>query len=251
MEPGSRTLEGKVAVVTGAALRIGKALAIALADRGASVAVHYGGSAGAAAETVAHIREGGGTAEPLQADLRRIPEAGRLIERAAERLGMVDILVNSAALYRVAEIADTSEELWDEQFAINLKAPFFLAKAFALHVGRERTGQIINIADWRGVRCDPGALAYSMTKAGVIAMTEGLALALGPNIRVNAIAPGAILPPAGKDESYLEEIGKGSPLGRHGSTDDMVRALLYLAAAEYVTGQVLFVDGGEHLGRDH
>lgn len=240
-----------VALVTGGAVRIGRALALALACRGASVAVHFGNSAEAAAETVAEIRVRGGKAEAFQADLRNLMQTVGMIENAAESLGRLDILVNSAAVFDKADFLDTTETLWDEHFAVNLKAPFFLARAFALHVGKERHGQIVNIADWRGVRCDPRSIAYSLTKAGIVAMTEGLAMELAPNIRVNAIAPGAILPPPGRDESYLMDAAKGAPLQTTGSTEDMVRALLYLVSAKYVTGQVLFVDGGEHLGRKH
>jgi pteridine reductase len=237
------------ALVTGAAVRIGRALALALAGRGATVAVHYGNASEAAAETVADIHDFGGSAVAFQADLRNISQSDGLITQAVERLGKLDILVNSAAVYDKAELAETTEPLWDEQFAVNLKAPFFLARAFARHVGTERTGQIINIADWRAVRPDPQSIAYSLTKAGIVAMTNGLAMDLAPNIRVNAIAPGSILPPLGQNEAYLEEIGRRTPLQMHGSTEDLAQALLYLVSAKFVTGQVLFVDGGEHLGR--
>jgi pteridine reductase len=243
-----KDLAGMVALVTGGAVRIGRALALALACRGAFVAVHYGNSAEAAAETVAAIHDSGGSAVALQADLRDISRADGLIEQAEKRLGRLDILVNSAAVYTPAEFVETTEPLWDELFTVNLKAPFFLSRSFARHAGSGRPGQIINIADWRAIRPDPQSIAYSLTKAGIVAMTKGLALALAPNIRVNAIAPGSILPPPGRDEAYLEEIGRRTPLQRHGSTEDLARALLYLVTADFVTGQVLFVDGGEHLG---
>jgi pteridine reductase len=236
------------ALVTGGAVRIGRALALALAGQGVAVAVHYGNSATAAAETVAAIHACGGNAASFQGDLRNLSQADSIMEQAAKRLGKLDILVNSAAVYEPAGVAETSEPHWDEQFAVNLKAPFFLSRAFARHVGSGRPGQIVNIADWRAIRPDPGSIVYSLTKAGIVAMTKGLALALAPDIRVNAIAPGSILPPPGQDEAYLEKIGRRTPLQRHGSTDDLARALLYLVAAEFVTGQVLFVDGGEHLG---
>jgi pteridine reductase len=240
-------LAGTVALVTGGAVRIGRALALALAGRGARVALHYGSSAEAAAEAVAAIRQLGGDAAAFAADLRDFDQTEELVERVAGRFGQVDILVNSAAAFVPAGLADTTEPLWDEHFAVNLKAPFFLSRAFARHVGEERHGQIVNIADWRAVRPDPHCLAYSLTKAGIVAMTQGLALALAPNIRVNAIAPGAILPPPGRDGTYLEELGERLPLRRHGSPDEVAAALLYVVTAEFVTGQVLFVDGGEHL----
>ena len=243
-----KELEGMVALVTGGAVRIGSALALALARRGAAVAVHYGNSAAAAAETVAAILDSGGRAAAIHSDLRDISRLDGIIERAAEQLGRLDILVNSAAVYGPADLIETTEPLWNEHFSINLKAPFFLSRAFARHVGSGRPGQIVNIADWRAIRPDPQSIAYSLTKAGIVAMTKGLALALAPNIRVNAIAPGSILPPPGRDEAYLEDVGRRTPLRMHGSTDDLARALLYLVTAKFVTGQVLFVDGGEHLG---
>jgi len=243
-------LDGQVALITGGALRIGRALALALAGRGVMVALHYGGSAEAAAMTVAAIQDLGGSSEAFQADLRDISRCEALIGQVAQRFGHIDILVNSAATFTRAEISDTTGNAWDEEFAVNLKAPFFLSRAFARHVGRDRHGQIINLADWRAVRPDPSCLAYSLTKSGIVAMTEGLALALAPNIRVNAIAPGAILPPSGRDESYLEQLAANIPLRRHGSPSEVVDALLYLATAQFVTGQVLFVDGGAHIRGD-
>jgi pteridine reductase len=242
-------LEGMVALVTGGAVRIGRALALALAGHGAAVAVHYGNSAAAAAKTVAVIQDSGGRAEAFQADLRDISRADLLIEQAAKRFGRVDILVNSAAVFETVGFLDTTVPIWDEQFTVNLKAPFFLSRAFARQVGSGRPGQIVNIADWRAIRPDPQSIAYSLTKAGIVAMTKGLAVALAPNIRVNAIAPGSILPPPGRDDAYLEEIGRRTLLQRHGSTEELAKALLYLVMAEFVTGQVLFVDSGEHLGR--
>ena len=245
-----KRLHGTVALVTGGAVRIGRALALALAGHGARVALHYGNSAEAASEAVAVIREQGGDALAIPADLRDHSQTEGLMEKAAAHFGKVDLLVNSAALFLPGGVNDTTASAWDEQFAVNLKAPFFLSQAFARHVGIERTGQIVNIADWRGVSPDPRYLAYSLTKAGIVTLTTCLALALAPNIRVNAIAPGAILPPPDRDESYLDGLGKRIPLRRHGDPDDVATALLYLATAEFVTGQVLFVDGGEHLGSD-
>ncbi len=240
-------LAGKAALVTGGAVRLGKALALALAGHGVRVALHYGGSQDAAEETAAAIRRMGSEAETFRADLRVAGEAAGLIERAAARFGGVDILVNSAAVFGQRELAEATEAFWDEQFSINLKAPFFLSRAFALHRGNDGCGAIINIADWRAVRPGPTHIPYTLTKAGIIAMTQSLALALAPRIQVNAIAPGAILPPPGEDESYLARLAEGIPLRRHGGPADVTQALLYLLQAEFVTGQVLFVDGGERL----
>ncbi len=240
-------LAGKVALVTGGAVRLGKALALALAGHGVRVALHYGGSQEAAEETAAAIREMGSEAETFRADLREAGQAVGLIELATARLGRMDILVNSAAVFGQRDLVDATEAFWDEQFSVNLKAPFFLSRAFALHHGDNGSGAIVNIADWRAARPGPTHVPYTLTKAGIVTMTQSLALALAPRIRVHAIAPGAILPPPGENESYLARLAEGIPLKRHGGPADVAQALLYLLQAEFVTGQVLFIDGGERL----
>lgn len=240
-------LQGKVALVTGGAVRIGKALALALAGKGVKIALHYGLSAEAAEETAAAIRELGSEAAPLMADLSKSGAAVDLIERSHDRFGRIDILINSAAIFLPGGIADTNEDDWDQQFAINLKSPFFLARAFALRHPPGESGLIVNIADWRAFRPGADYLAYTLTKAGIVTMTRSLASALAPQIRVNAIAPGAILPPPGADDDYLHRLAEKIPLRRSGSPEELVKGLLYLAEADFVTGEVLFIDGGEHL----
>jgi len=170
-----------------------------------------------------------------------------VIERVATRLGQLDILVNSAAIFEPADLAQTTEESWDKHFAINLRAPFFLSQAFAGHVGKDRPARIVNIADWRGLRPDTDYLAYSLTKAGVMAMTKGLALAVAPNIQVNAIAPGAILPPPGKGQGYLNQLALDIPLRHVGSPEDIAETLIFLLRSDFITGEIVFVTGGEHL----
>lgn len=240
-------LKGKVGLVTGGAVRLGRALASALAAEGVQLAVHYNASAGPAEETVAEIRERGSDAVAIRADLSQHGQAAALIERAAAHFGQVDILVNSAAIFQAADLAQTTEAVWEKHFSVNLKAPFFLCQAFAAHVGRERPGGIVNLADWRGLHPDTGYLAYSLTKAGVMTMTRALALALAPNIQVNAIAPGAILPPPGKDQAYLDGLAQAVPLQRVGSPAEIARTLIYLLESDFVTGEVVFVTGGQHL----
>lgn len=239
-------IAGQVALVTGGAVRIGRALAEALAVRRARVAVHYGRSAEAAADLVAKIIAGGGEAMAIQGDLRDTARLGTIIDGVASRFGRVDILVNNAAVFQPGDVADTTEALWDTHFAINLKAPFFLSQAFATQLG-EDPGQIVNLVDWRATRPDGHYLAYTLTKAGLLTLTRSLAVALAPRIRVNAIAPGAILAPPGEDEAYLERLAAHIPLRRPGSPAAVVRALCYLLEADFVTGEVIFVTGGEHL----
>jgi len=240
-------LKGKVAIVTGGAVRLGKALALALAEHGARLAIHYGSSAGPAQETVMEIKAMGSDALAIQADLSQPSQAPSIVERAVAHLGQVDILVNSAAIFEPGNWDDTTEANWDRHFAINLKAPFFLSQAFAAHVGPERAGHIVNIADWRGVRPGTGHVAYTLTKAALIAMTKSLALALAPNIQVNAIAPGMILPPPGEDQSYLERKAGKIPAQRVGSPEEIAKALIFLLRSDFVTGDLVFVTGGEHL----
>jgi pteridine reductase len=240
-------LKGKVALVTGGAIRVGKALALALAEQGVKIALHYGRSLEAAEETAAAIQGAGSEATLLTADLSESGAAVDLIERAHDRFGRLDILVNSAAIFLPGGIGDTTERDWDQQFAINLKSPFFLAQAFAIRHQPGEPGLIVNIADWRAFRPGPDYLAYTLTKAGIVTMTRSLASALAPQIRVNAIAPGAILPPPGKDDNYLKRLAEKIPLARSGSPKELAKGLLYLAEADFVTGEVLFIDGGEHL----
>jgi pteridine reductase len=248
-------LDGRVAVVTGGAVRLGKALALALAEEGVHLAVHYNSSAGPAEATVGEIRALGSDAVALQADLSKLDQVPSLIEQAAAQWGRLDILVNSAAIFEPADLVHTSAESWDRHFAINLRAPFFLSQAFAAHLGKGRRAldgvrgraHIVNIADWRGLRPDTLYLAYSLAKAGVLAMTQGLALALAPNIQVNAIAPGAILPPPGKDQAYLDRLAADIPVQRVGSPAEIARTLLFLLKSDFVTGQTVFVTGGQHL----
>lgn len=240
-------LGGKVAVVTGGAVRLGKALALALAERGVRSVIHYNASAGPAEGMVARIAAMGGEAMAIQADLSQPSQMSRVIAQAGDHFGQVDILVNSAAIFEPGDVYDTTEADWDRHFAINLKAPFFLSQAFAQHVGRQRPGHIVNIADWRATRPSTGYVAYTLTKAALITMTDNLALALAPNIQVNAIAPGAILPPPGKDQAYLDRLARSIPARRTGSPAAIAKALMFLLESDFVTGELIFVTGGEHL----
>jgi pteridine reductase len=240
-------LNSRTAIVTGGAVRLGKAMAMALGVRGVRVAVHYNQSVGPALEVVQQIAAAGGAAIAVQADFTQPRQAPVVLERAAAQWGPIDILVNSAAIFEPGNWDDTTEENWDRHFDVNLKSPFFLTQAFARHVGRERRAHIVNIADWRGVRPGADHVAYTLTKAALIAMTRSMALALGPNIQVNAIAPGLILPPPGRGPEYLERRAACIPAQRPGSVAEIVKALLFLLESDFVTGELLYVTGGEHL----
>lgn len=242
-------LEGKVAIVTGGAVRIGRAISLALADAGAKVVVHFSHSEGPAQQTLREIGSRGKTAVAVGADFSDPVPAGRtLVAAALDHFGRLDVLVNSAAIFVPGTLASTTEADWDRQFAINLKAPCFLSREFAQRHTPGEPGNIVNVADWRGVRPLPGYLAYTLTKAALVALTEILAQELAPEIRVNAIAPGAILPPAGADPEHMRRLAAELPLARTGSVDDVTSAVLFLLRSDFITGQVLRVTGGEELG---
>jgi pteridine reductase len=240
-------LDGKVAIVTGGAVRLGRALVLAMAQEGVRLGIHYASSAGPADAVVEEIKTMGGDALAIQADLSQPAQACSIVERAVAHFGQVDILVNSAAIFEPGNWDDTTEANWDRHFAINLKSPFFLSQAFAAQVGPDRGGHIVNIADWRGVRPGADHVAYTLTKAAIIAMTRSLALALAPRIQVNAIAPGLILPPPGQDQAYLQSKAKQVPAQRVGSPQEIANALIFLLRSDFVTGDLIFVTGGEHL----
>jgi NAD(P)-dependent dehydrogenase (short-subunit alcohol dehydrogenase family) len=177
-----------------------------------------------------------------------------VIDAAQDAFGSAEVLINSAAIFEAGTLAETTSELWDRHLAVNLKAPFFLAKEFARQFSKtdtatNRRGHILNILDFRATHPAAGRshLAYTIAKSGLAALTEALAVELGPGIQVNGIAPGAILPPPGKDEAYLQSLAKNNPLHRVGSPEDIVKAALYLLQSDFLTGEILHVDGGEHL----
>jgi pteridine reductase len=240
-------LTNKVALVTGGAVRLGRAIALGLAEGGADVAITYNSSAGPAKKAVADIEALGRGALSVQSNFNRAPDMERLVAEVVAHFGHLDVLVNSAAIFEPGRWHDTTEENWDRHFAINLKAPFFLSQAFAQALGEDARGHIVNIADWRGVRPGTDHVAYTLTKSGLIAMTKSLALALAPRVQVNAIAPGLILPPPGRDESYLEKKAPSIPLQRPGSAEEIVKAVLYLVRSDFATGDLVYVTGGEHL----
>jgi NAD(P)-dependent dehydrogenase (short-subunit alcohol dehydrogenase family) len=241
-------LAGKNALVTGAGVRLGRAMAVALANAGAGVCVHYCHSAAAAEQTVATIREQGGQASAVRADLQQGQTAAHsLMASAHERLGPVDILVNSAAVFEPSLLTTIDDAHFDLHIQLNLKAPLFLSQAFAKQIRDDRSGQIVNIVDWRAFKPPTGHMAYTISKAGLVTLTKILAQELSPRIRVNAIAPGAILPPAGAGADYEQRIIERIPLGRLGRLEEITAALLYLLDNDFVTGEVLCVTGGEEL----
>jgi pteridine reductase len=237
-------LDGSVVLITGAGRRIGKALALAVARHGAAVAVHCNQSVSEAQAVISEIREGGGVAHGVCGDLTHPDECERIVAESYAAFGHLDVLVNNAAIFFKTPLPDVTEEDWDRTLDLNLKGSFFCAQAAAARM-QERGGKIINVADWSGVRPYQDYLPYCISKAGVIAMTRGLARTLAPKIAVNAIAPGPVLLPADFDTEERETIIRHTPLQRLGTPDDIVNAVLFLIkGTDFMTGATLMIDGG-------
>jgi len=238
-------LGGKTVLVTGAARRIGQAMALASARAGADVILHYHSAAKDAEATRGAITEMGRRAWILRADFSKVSEAAALMERA---FGLASVygLVNSAAIFSGATVQETSLADWDAHLAINLTAPFLLSQAFGRLLGSEQPGRVVNLLDWRATQPGTDHFAYTVSKAALAAMTRSLAQSLAPNISVNGLALGAILPPDGSEPE--PDIMKLIPAGRWGDPDEVGHALVFLlAGTAYVTGEIIYVDGGRHL----
>ncbi len=247
-------LEGKVALVTGAARRLGKVIASELARGGAAIVVHYGSSEEEARSTAAELAGRGVEAWPVQADLGQPDEIEKLFSALDERFDRLDVLVNSAASFVRQSFDRVSAADWDRVLAVNLRAPFLCSQRAARSMRRGggkgvESGVIVNISDLSGVMPWKGYAQHSVSKAGVIHLTRSAAKELAPDVRVNALAPGAILPPPGMDEDDPDWQRRGSkvPLGRTGDTAHVASAVRFLIENDFINGAVLPVDGGEHL----
>ncbi|MBI2843742.1 MAG: SDR family oxidoreductase [Armatimonadetes bacterium] len=238
------SIRGKTALITGSARRIGRCIALALADEGANIVAHYNTSPAEAEELAGELAGRGVDAWTVQADFDRRDEIDLLIDRAVERAGPVDILVNNASIFPSDNLENVTFESVVENLQVNAWAPFVLSRAFAKRMGR---GRIVNLLDSRVSGYDWSHAAYIWSKHVLAVMTRMTALEFAPDITVNAVAPGLILPPPGKDESYIERLAGTVPLKRHGEPEDVADAVLYLVKSDFVTGEVIYVDGGRHL----
>jgi NAD(P)-dependent dehydrogenase (short-subunit alcohol dehydrogenase family) len=238
-------LLNRVALVTGAAKRLGRAIALHLAREGADVVIHYRSSEAEARETASQVEKLGRRGIALAANLGSVSEIQRLFRQASDHFGRLDILVNNAANFLPAEFASTSEKLWSKSLDTNLKAPFFCAQAAAPLLKQSR-GVIINFADIGGLLPWPGYIPHCVSKAGVIMLTKCLAKELAPDVRVNAIAPGTITM-SGDPSEWESDFIRRAPLHRAGTTEDVADAVLFLVRSSFITGQVIVVDGGRTL----
>jgi pteridine reductase len=237
-------LRGRVALVTGAGRRLGRALAAALAERGLTLALHHHASAEGAESLRDQIRGAGGQADCFAADLTDARAAHELPQRVERSFGRLDVLINSAAVMERLTLEETTIEQWDRILNLNLRSVFFCTQGAAPALRRSR-GRVVNVADLAGLEPWPAFAAHSVSKAGVVMLTKVLALSLAPEVTVNAIAPGAVLIPEHYDEPARSFLERTTPLRRIGAPTDVIGAVLFLLeAGDYVTGTVLVVDGG-------
>jgi pteridine reductase len=239
-------LLGRVALVTGAGVRLGRAIAVGLGARGARVAVHYNSAAAGGDETAAIIRAAGGEARTFGADLSDPAAATALVNTVADAFGGLDVLINSAGIMERHPVAEVTPAIWDKTFAINLRAQFFTSQAAAARMP-EQGGVIVNMADLAAFEAWTAYVAHCVSKAGVVALTRALAHALAPRVRVNAVAPGAVLLPEGFDKTFTDRLIFTTPLKHLGSPDDVVRTVIFLIESDYITGETVIVDGGRHV----
>lgn len=238
-------LHGKRVMITGAAYRLGKIMALAAAKAGADIIIHHGHSELEAEETAHSISEMGRKTQIIQADLADPRQVLQLYAQA-EKEGPIYGLVNSAAIFPPGVLLETNLEVWQNNLNVNLTAPFLLSQAFIQRHSPGETGRIINIIDWRALRPGRDHFGYTISKAGLAALTEACALAGSPDICVNAIALGAILPP--KDEPENENILKNVPARRWADLHELEETLLFLLSGPaYITGEIVHLDGGRHL----
>jgi 3-oxoacyl-[acyl-carrier protein] reductase len=244
MMAAAKMLEGQVALVTGAAKRIGRSIALRLAADGADVVVNYATSKAEADAVVGEIRAMGRRSIGVQADVSRRAEVSRMFAAVEKEFGRIDILVNNAGMFFAAKFDELTDEQWDRIMNANVKSQFLCAQAAAPIMKRQGRGRIINLSSLGGILPWPAYTHYCVSKAGAIMLTRCLARALGPEILVNSIAPGTIqFPGEAPDEDYIQRV----PLHRTGTGDDIAGAVAYLATADFVTGQVIAVDGGRSL----
>jgi len=242
-------IKHKVALITGGAHRVGKAITMMLAENGANVVVNYNSSDVAAQQTVIEAEALGVEALAIQCDVADHQAVQRMADQVQDRFGGVDIIINSASLFGKTTIPTDDLETWHRVTRISIDGPFYVCNAFVPGMQKRGGGAIVNLVDLSVWRPWNNFTAHAVGKSGLMALTRQLALELAPDIRVNAVAPGPVLPPPDYDERRMKIISKRTLLKKWGSADDVVKAVRYLLEADYVTGDVMRVDGGEYYGQ--
>ena len=237
----------RAALVTGGARRIGRALALALGGAGFAVGIHYRGSRADAESVVVEIVRAGGKAVALPADLAVEKEVAELAARAHDELGPLGVLVNNASVFERDEALTATRASWDAHMETNLRAPFLLSQEFARRLPAGAEGAIVNLTDQRVWSLTPHFTSYTLSKAGLWTLTQTLALAFAPRIRVNAIGPGPVLPSPRQSQAQFDRQAAATPLGRGPSLDEIASALRFILGARSMTGQMIALDGGQHL----
>jgi NAD(P)-dependent dehydrogenase (short-subunit alcohol dehydrogenase family) len=241
-------IKGKVALVTGAGKRVGRAIALKLAERGATLAIHYRSSRAEAEAAVAQITAQGGRAQAFAADLEKVAEIEAMAAAVLKAFGRIDILVNSASVFYRKPLEELTEHDWDVNLDTNLKAPFFLAKFAGAAMRRQGAGKIVNIGDWAAIRPYNNYLPYTVSKSGLVGLTRALAKALAPEVQVNCIALGPVMPPEDYNAEEIERLKKATLTKSLGSPEDVARAVLFLCeGTDFATGSTLMLDGGRLL----
>ena len=241
-------LNGKTALITGGAVRVGKAITMGIARRGANVVINYNTSSAAAVETAAEARALGVGALPVQADVGKKEDVDALVGAAKEAFGGVDVLVNSASLWMKTPFPMDEVDDWHRVTNILINGSFYCANAVAPLMLARGEGAIVNIVDLAAFEPWPDFIAHSVGKAALLALSRQLALELAPAVRVNAVAPGPVLPPPDYTEAMVARTARKTLLNRWGAAEDIAEAVLFFLEADYVTGEVLAVDGGERFG---
>jgi len=236
------------ALVTGAGKRIGRAIALSLGRQGWKVAVHYHGSRAAAEEVVEEIRSAGGEAVALQADLAQEQQVLQLLPEAERALGPVTLLVNNASVFEMDKIETVTRDSWDRHIETGLRAPLVLIQELSRRLPAEAKGNVINMLDERVWALTPYFLSYTVAKAGLWTLTQTLALGLAPRIRVNGIGPGPSLPSPRQTDEQFREQWRRMPLGRGTTPEEIARTVDFILSAPAMTGQMIALDGGQHLG---
>ncbi len=247
-EGSALSLRGKRALVTGAGQRVGQAIALALGAEGMHVAVHYRESRQGAEQTAQRIAASGGEASLFAADLSQRDEARALVDRVLAELGGLDLVVASAASFEHVQLADVDDDAWDRSLSLNLASPFALVQR-AVPALRAAQGSVVFVTCSSATVPMRGYLPYVVSKGALKHLMKTLALELAPDVRVNAVAPGTVMPPPSYDAAAIARLARAIPLARVGSPEDIARAVVYLASSPFVTGHELAVDGGRSVAR--